>query len=187
MPRNGRPTKLTRKLIGEIALIVSAGNTLDKSAEYHGVCKTAAYNWQARGRKEIARLARSKRTKPKPKERLHVEFAEAIKKARAKAQVRNVAIINEAAKTTWTAAAWWLERTDRENWGRPHKQGEGVSQNVMITVEEKRAPVVSLIADPEVRAAMAIVQQKLLAGGNGNGKPKTIEAHEADPADPAAH
>ncbi len=40
----------------------------------------------------------------------HPEFAESIKKAEATCKARNIAIIQKAAITTWTAAAWWLER-----------------------------------------------------------------------------
>lgn len=38
------------------------------------------------------------------------DFAEAVKKAESDAVARNVAVIQQAARTTWQAAAWWLER-----------------------------------------------------------------------------
>lgn len=38
------------------------------------------------------------------------EFSEAIKKAEATCKQRNIQIVQKAAITTWTAAAWWLER-----------------------------------------------------------------------------
>lgn len=38
------------------------------------------------------------------------EFSESIKKAEIKNKQRNVLIIQNAAKQTWQASAWWLER-----------------------------------------------------------------------------
>jgi len=122
MARRGRPTKLTRKLIAEMATVLAAGNTMDKSADYCGIDGATAFRWQARGRAEQARLAKSKRAKPKASERPYCDFSDAVKKARAKAQVRAVAIINLAAPTNWTAAAWFLERSDPDHWGRKERR-----------------------------------------------------------------
>ena len=46
-----------------------------------------------------------------------------ILKARADAEVRNVAYIRRAAQDpkTWQAAAWWLERSFPTRWGRQQK------------------------------------------------------------------
>lgn len=38
------------------------------------------------------------------------DFSEPIKKAEATCKQRNIQLIQRAALTTWTAAAWWLER-----------------------------------------------------------------------------
>lgn len=42
------------------------------------------------------------------------EFAESIKKAETKNKQRNIIIIQNAAKQTWQASAWWLERKHPE-------------------------------------------------------------------------
>ncbi len=49
---------------------------------------------------------------------IYREFLEAIEKAEAQAKVRNVTIIQAAAKDNWQAAAYWLERRYPEEWGR---------------------------------------------------------------------
>jgi hypothetical protein len=49
------------------------------------------------------------------------QFCESIKKAIAEARARNITIIQKHAVKNWTAAAWWLERSDPENWGKRDK------------------------------------------------------------------
>jgi len=44
----------------------------------------------------------------------HPEFSEAIKKAETKCKHRNISIIQKAARKTWQAAAWYLERKYHE-------------------------------------------------------------------------
>lgn len=59
------------------------------------------------------------------------EFSEAIKKAESICKARNIAIIQKAALTTWTAAAWWLERKHPDEFGLRNRE----------TQEEKEIPV----------------------------------------------
>ena len=52
----------------------------------------------------------------------YVELCNTIEKARADAVVRNVGLIQKAATDgTWQAAAWWLERTMPQQFGRQIK------------------------------------------------------------------
>ena len=46
------------------------------------------------------------------------EFRERVKRARAEAEHRNVMVIQRAARKNWTAAAWYLERSNPREWGR---------------------------------------------------------------------
>ena len=55
------------------------------------------------------------------RENLLIQFVQSLKAARAKAVSRNVTIINIAAKESWQAAAWWLERVAHEDFGRKDK------------------------------------------------------------------
>lgn len=48
----------------------------------------------------------------------YFEFFESVKKAEAQAVARNVAVIQSAAKDSWQAAAWWLERKYPQEWGK---------------------------------------------------------------------
>ena len=68
-----------------------------------------------------------------------IEFREAVEKARAEAEVRNVVYINEVAKTNYQAAAWWLERSFPKRWGRQQSvelTGSGTAINVTVDAKE---------------------------------------------------
>ncbi len=49
------------------------------------------------------------------------EFSESIKKAELKNKQRNIVIIQNAAKQTWQASAWWLERRFPEEFALKHR------------------------------------------------------------------
>ena len=61
-------------------------------------------NWKRRGEKETAGL--------------YFGFLGAVKKAEVQAIARNVTVIQTAARDSWQAAAWWLERKHPQEWGR---------------------------------------------------------------------
>ena len=99
-----RPTKLTPDVHAAIVNAILAGNYAETAARYAGVTPATFYNWTARGREA--------------KQGIYFEFFDAIEKAKAQAEVRDVAIIERAANDTWQAAAWMLERKFPARWGR---------------------------------------------------------------------
>jgi len=90
----GRPTKYNDTVVERITQALRAGNTRRASCAYAGISEDTLSTWM----------------KQKP------DFADAIEKAEADAEVRNVAIIQRTADTTWQAAAWWLERRRKGDW-----------------------------------------------------------------------
>jgi hypothetical protein len=64
-------------------------------------------------------------------------FCTAIKAARAAAEVRSVALIQSAANGgTWQAAAWYLERSYPDRWGRTRLEVTGAdNQPVRVSVD----------------------------------------------------
>lgn len=50
------------------------------------------------------------------------QFRDSLKKARAEAIYRAIVIIGTAAKDHWQAAAWWLERSYPQEFGRARLQ-----------------------------------------------------------------
>jgi hypothetical protein len=80
------------------------GNYIETASAYAGITKSTLYEWMKRG-------AREKRGKYK-------EFSNAVEKAMAEAEMWDVALIAQAAKENWQAAAWRLERKYPARWGR---------------------------------------------------------------------
>lgn len=102
---NGRPTrrngpKDTPERRKTILTALRAGNTRKASCAYAGVSEDT-----------FALMLKR-----------HSDFADAVEKAEADAEVRHVANIAKAAgEGVWTASAWWLERRRHEDWGRRDK------------------------------------------------------------------
>jgi hypothetical protein len=99
----GRPPKVTAEITQTVANAIAAGNYQRTAMQLAGISESAFYQWLEWGREG---------REP------YKEFAEAIEKAQAQAEARNVAIIETAARETWQAAAWWLERRYPDRWGR---------------------------------------------------------------------
>ena len=134
----GRPTKLTPKVREAICQALRAGNYLEPSAIMNGVSKVSVYAWIKRGAKERARLSKSKRARPKRKESPFVLFLNAIEKAQAVAECRDVAYISKAGLRQWKAAAWRLTHKNPKRWGRkdqPDPPGGGgvVEASLVVT------------------------------------------------------
>jgi transposase len=83
-----RPTKRTPERETRLLEALRAGNTRRASCAYAGIDQDTLANWLRRWS----------------------DFSDAVEKAEADAEIRNVAIIQKAASETWQAAAWWLER-----------------------------------------------------------------------------
>jgi transposase len=132
-----RPTKLTPEVQEKIVQALQAGNYQETAARYAGISEPTFYRWMADALDDNA-----------PKELR--EFREAVENARAAAEVRSVALIQQAAQNgTWQAAAWFLERSHAHRWGR-YQRTEVTGPNggpvqVDIDVLDKR--IAELIAD----------------------------------------
>jgi transposase len=102
MASMGRISKLSPEVRKRLCDAVAAGNNRTVAAEFAGVGRSTFLSWMAKGRCQKSGPYR--------------DLLDAIKKAEADAEVRNVAIIQKAANKTWQAAAWWLERTHPDRW-----------------------------------------------------------------------
>lgn len=126
MARTGRRPKLTPALQKRLVDALVAGNYIETACVYSGVGISTYYKWIEDSNKPNARKDL-------------IEFREAVERARAEAEVRNVVVINEIAKTNYQAAAWWLERSFPKRWGRQQSvelTGSGASLNVTVDARE---------------------------------------------------
>ena len=93
--------KYSKEIVDNLIKYIEAGNYNKTACDAVGITEDTFYRWI----KE------------------HSEFSESIKRAEAKAITRNLLLIQNAAKKSWQAAAWFLERKDYERWGRKELVG----------------------------------------------------------------
>jgi len=116
----GRRSMLTPERSSKIVNAVKAGNYLETAAQYGGITAAGLHKWLKRGRDERERIENGEEANEN--ESRYVEFVEAVENARAEAEVRAVALIQQAGQAgTWQASAWYLERSYPARWGRREK------------------------------------------------------------------
>jgi len=101
------------------------GSYIETAANYAGITRQTLYNWIDRGRKE---------------ESPYHEFVKELDQVMAEAELRDLAIITEAAKEQWQAAAWRLERRYPDRWGRVDRSvkqdGDSALNTLAATIKE---------------------------------------------------
>jgi transposase len=135
----GRPTKLTPDIENAIVTALRAGNYAETAVAYAGIGLSTYYRWMERGQSEAE------------DDRAYREFREAIEKARAAAEVRDIALIDKAAANgSWQAAAWKLERRYPQRWGRVVRTevtgADGGAVHVEVDVRDELRKVLGLDA-----------------------------------------
>lgn len=105
MGKMGRNTKFTPELADKIIEALRLGVPQSTAITYGGISDTTYYRWLQEGAEDDAT----------PQLR---DFRDAVKAARAEAEVRSVAVIQNASRKTWQAAAWFLERSFPQHWAR---------------------------------------------------------------------
>jgi transposase len=123
-----RPTKRTPEVEQRLCDALRAGNTRRAACLSAGVEQHTFQRW-------LLRFA---------------QFAQAIQKAEADAEVRHVAnIAKAAADGVWTASAWWLERKRPDEWGRRERVDLTIRQHAERLAQEQGLDVEELIAEAE--------------------------------------
>lgn len=139
----GRQTKLTPELQQRFCDALQSGLTFAGACDLVGIGRSTFFRWMDED--ESTTQAQQ-------------DFRDAIKVARATRDQRYVKVIEDAAADgTWTAAAWFLERTNRSEYGRNDSVevtgagGGPIKQQVVG--DDQRAEVTALIAELAARAA----------------------------------
>lgn len=138
-----RPTKLNSEIQNKIVTAIRAGNYIETAAAYAGISKSTLYDWLRRGEREKQRVEKNPRYRIRKSEKPYVEFSDAVEKALAEAEIRDVAIIAKAAEEHWQAAAWRLERKFPERWGRKDRHEITGRDGGPIEVEAAREKLAS--------------------------------------------
>jgi transposase len=146
----GRRSSLTPAMQARIVDALNAGSYLDTAATYAGISKAQMYRWLARGRAEQERLDLEPDVPTDDKEKPYVEFVEAVESARATSEVRSLALIQSSAQNgTWQAAAWFLERSYPQKYGRWSRHevsgANGKPVEVTVTAEDLEAKIRTIV------------------------------------------
>jgi hypothetical protein len=118
-PQNGRPTKYTEQNVNRILDALRGGNTRRASCAAGNISQDTFANWL----------------------RDHSAFSDAVEKAEGEAELRNLAVIQDATRTTWQAAAWWLERKHKADWSSRVEQTGADGSPVKVIVEYSDKPL----------------------------------------------
>lgn len=111
-------TVLDADKVAQLLAAIRGGSDLDTACHFATLPIPTVYRWLERGKIEAERTEAG--NEPVATEVEFVEFWIDLKKARADAITRNVSTIQKAAQNgAWKAAAWWLERTMPDTYGKP--------------------------------------------------------------------
>jgi len=116
--RRGRKPILTEEIIQNVVSVLRTGTYIETAIACVGISKDTFYAWLRRGARERRRLDNDKKAKPNKEEAIYLQLSDAVKKAIAEAEIRNLAMISQAGETQWQASAWILERRFPERWGK---------------------------------------------------------------------
>jgi transposase len=138
---SGRPTKLTPELQAKLCDAIRAGNYMETAAAFAGIRKATLQNWLRRGARQT--------------QGIYHAFSEAVEKALADSEARDVALIAKAAADgQWQAAAWRLERKFPDRWGRRdrHQVEAHIHGTVKVTPDDAIKELAGLLAARAPRA-----------------------------------
>jgi hypothetical protein len=143
MSNAGRPSKISKEISDAIVENLRLGNYIEHASAACGINKSTLYLWLERGRKEQEKIDAG--LPANPDEQIFMEFSNAVEKAKAQSEVRDVTLIEKAATDgSWQAAAWKLERKFPQKWGRVTRteitgaEGKPISVEVDAKTELKR-------------------------------------------------
>lgn len=171
-PGGGRPAILTEHLIHEIESVLLAGSFVEVACDFVGISRDTFYEWVKRGAAEANRRAVGKpleRLKGKAlakeldrrkAEDLYFRFSDTVKKARARAEVGLLGLIQKHAQEHHQAAAWILERMAPERWGAKRKVLVEVDTAVREQLDRSLDKLEAAVAAGEIDAA---TYEKVLA------------------------
>jgi hypothetical protein len=124
--RIGRPSKFTAERAERIMQMIKSGAYGHVAARANGISTATFHAWQAKGRD--AEKDPDTGLCIDPDLQQFADFSDDVKNAEAEAEVRNIALIQTAARGgTWQAAAWYLERRYSDRWGRKDHLKQEVS------------------------------------------------------------
>tara|TARA_R100001530_G_scaffold113355_1_gene80369 strand:+ start:448 stop:939 length:492 start_codon:yes stop_codon:yes gene_type:complete len=152
----GRPSKIVDDNIRDkLIAAIQRGAYIETAAAFAGINKDTFYRWLKKGSIE--------------KEGPFRDFSDAVEKAMAESEVRDIDLIDRAAASgTWQASAWRLERKFPKRWGR--KQAHTLTGIDGGPVQTQSVPIdLSQLSDGEIQALDRILGIIGQTSDEGNG------------------
>jgi hypothetical protein len=148
----GRPTKLTPKRANQLLWFIRHGRPLDTACALVGINRDTCYGWVRRGRAASDRRACG--LPVEAAEDPYREFAEALAEARAAAESDAIDVILQATERDWRAAAWFLEHSFPDRWGRQSRGTLDVVHHMPAALDEQLRRGAAVRAEAERRLAL---------------------------------
>lgn len=108
--------RLNQEVKDKLVTALRGGNYMETAAAWAGVNRATVYRWLERGDRAAEKHDAGETLTEQ--EQLFLDLRNEVDEARAAAMVRNISLIQQAAQTSWQAAAWWAERSAPHMWGR---------------------------------------------------------------------
>lgn len=158
-----RPTKLNEQVTKELETYIKAGNYIETACALVGLSKTTVYDWLKQGRR-IKDEADKTGKRIKKADMPLVEFSNAIEKAMAFSEVKDLMTISDHAKHDWKAAAWRLERRFPNKWGRKDRVEADINHSGKVE-QEHSGEVAMKIAKNEKALDLAMNLYDAISNG----------------------
>lgn len=154
-PRGRRSRVFDRGLVALIVEAIGAGLPAEEASILAGLPRSTFYSWLQRGR-----IADERREAGRPvylPDTPFLDFLDQIREAEARAVVERVVVIRRAAaRGSWRAAAWWLERMHPDRFGPPRARRRSQS----ATPAALRSPEAATPAALERKVALILAPGK---------------------------
>ena len=150
----GRKPIISPAIIEKVCWNIQKSIPYKYSALIGGISESTLYDWIEKGEAlhgvDESELSES--------QKLYVEFAEEVKKAKALSVSDAVTVINTASSNSWQAAAWMLERRCPEDFGRHDRVEHSGQINGQMTLVAKD---LGRMSPEEQEAHAAKLRQKM--------------------------
>ena len=133
----GRKLFLTKEKIKVICELIESGMFDSHVADAIGVSEVSWHNWKRRGKELQLKVEENENITLTEREQLYLDFYQSLNKAYATAEINAINSIKQATKEDWRAAAWYLERRFRGNWGRVAKVTETTPSHLQEFLKER--------------------------------------------------
>jgi hypothetical protein len=160
-PKGSAPV-LTEEMIERLANTIRGGAYVETAVAFCGISKDTFYRW-LRMAESAERTATTAQSTPEATELL-LKLSDAVKRAMAEAELRDLFVIDRAAQQgVWQAAAWRLERKYSNRWGRQARLQIDCSglDGKPVEVNERGDKLKQILSDPDALTALETLERKL--------------------------